>query len=55
MGIEDRAVVIEGAHSLDVPFRPGARPYLGPSARRGQGVYFATSIARDSRMTMTFT
>jgi len=55
MRMEEHVLGIESGDGFDVRDGPGARPHVGPSLRGGQGVYFATSIARDSRMTMTFT
>jgi hypothetical protein len=53
--IEERPLGVESRDRVDVRSRPGARPYVRPPSCGGLRVYFATSIARDSRMTMTFT
>jgi hypothetical protein len=52
---KDRAVRIERRHSVGISLGPRQRPPRDPSVRGGAGVYFATSTARLSRMTMTFT
>jgi hypothetical protein len=55
MGVEDRVRGVQRGDRLDVRSRPRLRPGRGPATRGRAGVYFATSIARLSRMTMTFT
>ena len=55
MRIEERILGVERGDRFDIGGRPGARPNVCPPLRRNPRVYFATSIARDSRMTMTFT
>ena len=52
---EDGACGVERDDRLEIRRRPGARPDVGPAASCLRRVYFATSIARDSRMTITFT
>jgi hypothetical protein len=53
--VEDRIVRVEGNDRLDVSGGPRLRPDGDPRSCGGLCVYLATSIARDSRMTMTFT
>ena len=53
--IEHRVVGIESCDSADVALRPRTRPDLGPGLRGSGGAYFATSMARLSRMTITLT
>jgi hypothetical protein len=55
MGIEDGVGRVQRRDRVLVGSRPRARPDLRPAARCGTGVYFATSMARLSRMTTTFT
>ena len=52
---EGRVLGIEGGDRLGVRVRPRLRPDRGPVRRRGTCVYFATSIARLSRITITLT
>ena len=52
---EDGVVGVERGDPLDVLTRPRLLPDVCPATRGGLAVYFATSIARDSRITMTFT
>ena len=52
---EDRVVRVQGGDGIGVTRRPGARPALHPGPSGRPTVYFATSIARLSRMTITFT
>ena len=53
--VEHRVVGIESCDSADVALRPRTRPHLGPGLRGSGGAYFATSMARLSRMTITLT
>ena len=54
--VEHRVVGVQRGDRVDVRGRPGLGPGLGPRSRSAREVgYFATSTARDSRMTMTFT
>ena len=53
--VEEGVPRVERGDGLDVRSRPRARPHLSPPPSRVRGVYFATSIARLSRITMTFT
>jgi hypothetical protein len=55
MRVEERILGIECGDRIDIGGQPRARPYVRPPLRCNPRVYFATSIARDSRMTMTFT
>ena len=55
MGVEDGVGRVQRRYRVLVGSRPRARPHLDPLARCGAGVYFATSIARLSRITTTFT
>jgi hypothetical protein len=52
---ESGVIRVQRGDAIGVTLRPGARPTLHPSPRGGTTVYFATSIARLSRMTITFT
>ena len=53
--IEHGVVRVERRDDFHVACRPRARPGLYPGASRGLRVYFATSTARDSRITVTLT
>jgi hypothetical protein len=55
MGVEDRRRPVQRRDRIDVRGWPRPRPDRDPPPRRSLGVYLATSIARDSRITMTFT
>jgi len=55
MRVEDGARCVERAYRLDVLARPRCLPDLGPVQCGRLGVYFATSMARLSRMTITLT
>ena len=52
---EDRACGVERDNRLEIRRGPRLRPDVGPTASCLRRAYFATSIARDSRMTITFT
>ena len=52
---ERRVVRIQRGDRIGVACRPGVRPAVDPGASCGVRVYFATSIARLSRITITFT
>jgi hypothetical protein len=52
---EDRIAGVERDDRVEVRGRPGLRPDVCPPTSCLRRVYFATSIARDSRMTITFT
>lgn len=53
--VENRVVRVEGGERVRVARRPRARPGVYPRTRSGSNVYFATSMARLSRITMTLT
>ncbi len=53
--IEERIRGVESRNGVDVGSGPSAGPDICPALGGSPGVYFATSIDRDSRMTMTFT
>ena len=55
MGVEDRVRRVESSDRLDILAGPRLVPYLGPAPCGPLGVYFATSMARLSRITITFT
>ena len=55
MRAEDGVICIERRDGRDVRARPRLLPDRSPAARPGPRFYFATSIARLSRMTITFT
>jgi hypothetical protein len=55
MRVEDRISRVQGVDRLDVRGGPGVRPDRDPALGGSTGVYFATSIARLSRITITFT
>ena len=55
VGVEGGVRCIQLGDSVDVCDRPRTRPDGGPAPCGVPRVYFATSIARLSRMTMTFT
>ena len=54
MRVEERSLIVKIGDRIDVP-TARREPTLDPPTRSGPGVYFATSIARDSRMTITLT
>lgn len=55
VGVEDRVVRVQRSNRVEIGDRPGPFPDRGPAGRGSPSVYFATSMARLSRMTITFT
>ena len=55
MGVENRVGRVESGDRVGVRPRPRIGPDRRPARRSRPCVYFATSIARLSRMTITFT
>ena len=55
MRVEDGSLGVERCDCIAIGARPRTRPDVRPPASRVTGLYFATSIARLSRITITFT
>lgn len=55
VGVEDGAFRVEGRDGRDISLGPRALPRVGPALRGRPCVYFATSMALLSRITITLT